>query len=208
MANKQENNVDGSEQAYKDFVNEFLEESDRACVVLGAAKLDISLFQILQKRLLPCGSGKDELFDADSPLSTFSAKINLCHRLGLIDSEVARSLHLIRKIRNAFAHEISGVSLSSGSHADRVKELVTSYRDLPAFKMAIDMAHKKIKGASSGTPLDFRIMLAFLIAHLDVLYQRLDVIERFSHPSFSEVMKGAHKAMEKRDAASKNDLDP
>lgn len=56
-----------------------------------------------------------------SPLSIFSAKIHLCYRMGLIDSAIARTLHLIIKIRNNFAHEVTGCKLDSGSHRDRVK---------------------------------------------------------------------------------------
>jgi hypothetical protein len=68
---------------FKKFVDEFKGESDRAAVILGAAKLDLLLYQIIQQYLLPITGSKDELLDGDSPLGTFSAKILLANRLGL-----------------------------------------------------------------------------------------------------------------------------
>ena len=100
-------------EAFEKFLDEFKSESDRAAVILGAAKLDILLYQLLTKFLIASPAGTDELFDGDAPLGTFSSKINLAHRLGLIDKDFSRALHLIRKIRNSFAHEISGTTLES-----------------------------------------------------------------------------------------------
>ncbi len=37
-------------------------------------------------------------------MATFSAKIDLAFALGLMDSELHRHLHTMRKIRNIFAH--------------------------------------------------------------------------------------------------------
>lgn len=105
------------------FSQEFGGETDRAFVILGAAKLELLLQQILLKKLLAHPGGNDELFDGDAPLSTFNAKINMSYRLGLIGAEFARALHLVRRIRNSFAHELSGATLNSGPHRDRISEL-------------------------------------------------------------------------------------
>ena len=75
-----------------EFVNEFKEESDRAAVVLGASKLDQMLGLVLERFLLPCPNRTDQLFDNNGPLGTFSAKIDVCHRLGLIDSEFCKAI--------------------------------------------------------------------------------------------------------------------
>ena len=85
--------------ALLEFNDYFSSEGDRAAVILGVARLDIVLGQLLKLVLRPCPSRVDELLDGDSPLSTFSAKIS-CHRLRLIDDGAARALNLIRKIRN------------------------------------------------------------------------------------------------------------
>src|SRR5437016_8187867 len=82
------------------FVDDFAKESDRAAVIVGAAKLDLLLYQLLEKVLLPSTSNTDELLAGDSGLSTFHSRIHAAHRLGFIDDQLARALHLIRKIRN------------------------------------------------------------------------------------------------------------
>lgn len=63
----------------------------------------------------------------------FSSKINFVYRFGLIDSDLARALHLVRRIRNSFAHEVSGCSLTSGAHSDRVRELARPLKILPFY---------------------------------------------------------------------------
>jgi|ERR671921_1905725 hypothetical protein len=111
---------------FEEFAREFGGETDRAAVILGGAKLDFMLYQILFAYLLPCKGSRDELLDGDSPLSTFSSRINLCHRLGIIDADFTRVLHIIRKIRNSFAHEVSGCNLELEPHKDRIAELVAT----------------------------------------------------------------------------------
>jgi len=77
--------------AFQAFVEEFARETDRAAVVLGAARLDAQLYQLISKVLAPCSGSNDELLDGDSPLATLSAKINIAYRLGLIDAALARA---------------------------------------------------------------------------------------------------------------------
>lgn len=159
--------------AFKAFVEEFKDESDRAAVILGAAKLDTLLMQILDRRLLPSLAGTDELLDGDSPLATFSSRINACYRLGLITPEFAKALHLIRRIRNGFAHEISGVSLASGSHADRLKSLLLPFLPLHFFKTF----RKRFFGEETDPPTNFRACLALMAGRLEA---RLNATEQIS----------------------------
>src|SRR3989304_4581866 len=89
--------------------NEFDKESDRASVILTAALLENSLEEMVKAMLVPSASAEDPLFDgATAPLGDFSSKIEIALRLGLISDQFARDLHIIRKIRNAFAHNITG----------------------------------------------------------------------------------------------------
>ena len=108
-------------------LEEFKGESDRACVILSATLLDASLEALLRARLAPCASNPDSLLDgAQAPLASFSARIDMVHRLGLISDRMARDLHTIRRIRNDFAHNISGCTFSDTSVRDRVMNLSTS----------------------------------------------------------------------------------
>lgn len=142
--------------SFRSFVNEFKNESDRAAVILGAAKLDVLLYQLLQSFLRPSTSKSDDLLDGDSPLATFSSKITISHRLGLIDDTFCKSLHLIRKIRNSFAHEISGISLDSGSHRDRIKELIQPLSKNDAF----EYLHETYFGEEKTPGTQFRTVIA------------------------------------------------
>jgi hypothetical protein len=147
------------------FVDEFKGESDRAAVILGAAKIDLLLYQILTQFLLPSTGGRDELLDGDAALGTFSAKIHIAYRLGLIDAEFTRALQLVRKIRNAFAHEVAGCNLGSGAHRDRVKELVAPIKHKNVFS---NVAANHF-GGKDDPSTHFRVALTFLAGRLDVL---------------------------------------
>jgi len=123
----------GTPSGIRATAKEFEKESDRAVVVLGAAKLDNLLYQLLAARLIPCSSGDDELLDGDRPLSTFSSRINIAYRLGLITHNFAKALHLVRKLRNDFAHEYSGISIAAGPQRDRIDALIHPLRSNWAF---------------------------------------------------------------------------
>jgi hypothetical protein len=148
--------------SFTSFVEEFKDESDRAAVILGAAKLDALLGQILDRHLLPSLSSNDELLEGDSPLATFSSRINISYRLGLIDAHFAKSLHLVRRIRNSFAHEISGVSLQTGSHSDRLKSLIIPLHDIPFFSF-----FRNHFFGDSNNSSNFRACLALMAARLE-----------------------------------------
>ena len=141
---------------------EFKDESDRAAVVLGVSNLDNLLYQLLEGFLQPNTGKKDELLEGDSPLSTFSARIHMCYRLGLIDSEFTRALHLVRKIRNSFAHQVSGVSLQSGPQSDRIKDLVQPFWENTMFRKI----HKEFYENKEGTAVKFRATVGFMTIRL------------------------------------------
>ncbi|TAL10137.1 MAG: hypothetical protein EPO02_08420, partial [Nitrospirae bacterium] len=142
--------------------------TDRAAVILGTAKLDNLLYQVLRRFLLPDVSSADELFDGDAPLATFSSRIKLAYRLGLIDKEFARALNLVRKIRNAFAHELSGITLSSGAHRDQVRELVAPFKAMPDWEKLFLHRYFKDRPGPGG---EFRAVVAFLSIRLDGLFE-------------------------------------
>ena len=98
-------------QLFDDFAEDLLaERSARPLIIIGAAKIEQLLFEMLNTFLLPKrirGKEQDELLIGDTPLATFSARIKICHRLGLIDEKLCGTLELLRKIRNQCAHSVS-----------------------------------------------------------------------------------------------------
>lgn len=87
--------------------------SDRSCVIVAAAYIDELLGYLFRFFLTSPSSEKEdkELFSGYGPLSSFSSKIVLSYRLGLISDYEYKALQIIRKIRNSFAHDISKDSL-------------------------------------------------------------------------------------------------
>jgi DNA-binding MltR family transcriptional regulator len=90
----------------KDFFLHLKQESDAALSVLSASYIDAHLTDAW-KRNMPGKSNAtyDLLFDNNGPLATFSGKIRVAHGLGWLTDELASSLHVLRKIRNRFAHD-------------------------------------------------------------------------------------------------------
>jgi hypothetical protein len=93
---------------FDSFVEDFLgEKLERPVVIIGASKIDDLLFRILEKYLLNSKDPKDDdLLKGDHPISTFSSRIKLCYRLGIIDNDLFKILDQTRKIRNICAHSI------------------------------------------------------------------------------------------------------
>ena len=128
----EEDYVTPAHQWTVDFLyKEFRNESDRASVILVASLMDEALTSLLKNYFVTVPHSSDPLFDSSTaPLSTFSSKIDIAHRTGLLSNKLSRDIHLIRKIRNSFAHDIYGCSFDNGSVKSRVDELYKSAVEL------------------------------------------------------------------------------
>jgi DNA-binding MltR family transcriptional regulator len=83
-------------------------------VIVGAAIIDQDLRNALVAKMQPVSKTLlERLFDGYGPLSSFSAKIDLCHALRIITKDMYADLTTIRKIRNAFAHSVALVNFDS-----------------------------------------------------------------------------------------------
>jgi hypothetical protein len=176
-------------QSLVDFMREFSKESDRAAVVLAGARLNYLLGELLSRFLLPNTASGDELLDTDRPVGTFSARIHAAYRLGLIDGDFARALHIFRRLRNMFAHETAGTSLDHGPSRDRIRELVAPVAQFGAF---LGMREKFFK-EKSGTAADLFLVSALLVAGLEVA---CDSVARVSSSKASGLVPPAWKATE------------
>ncbi len=148
---------------------EFKKESDRAAVILVAALLDAALESLIRHSLVPNPCREDELFDSpNAPLSFFSARISFAHRLGLVSRKLSRDLHLIRKIRNVFAHDVQGCTFENGAVQSRIDELLKS----SGFKER----HPKIRAGMGdvGPRLDFLLCASWM---LFVIHQEAESCE-------------------------------
>ncbi|MDN7560329.1 MltR family transcriptional regulator [Burkholderia orbicola] len=105
-------------------INESLRgETERGCVVIGAAFLDEKLKDLLNKVTAGSNKVKESLFDATGPLGTFSQKIRVAYCFGLISDEAYHDLNVIRDIRNKFAHLSESLSLRDPKWANKFSSL-------------------------------------------------------------------------------------
>jgi len=153
-----------------EFLNGLTKESDRALVILGAARLDFGLECLLKSVMHHHPNGNDNLFDADRPLGTFSAKIALAHRLGLIDHDFERALQLIRKIRNKFAHSFEQVILSDSQWKNRISEIVKVVQNNKFWRTLYDYLESGVGPEIDHirTETDFYVVIATMIVTLEI----------------------------------------
>lgn len=114
------------------------DESDRAAVIVAAADFDADLENLLTLALLPASSRQDSIFESDRLLGTFSSKIILCQRLGIISSELMRSLEIVRRIRNDFAHRVDE-SFSSEKQRPRLLELISLVKKSKMYFLCLEL---------------------------------------------------------------------
>ena len=165
---ERENTVPSSADAAVEEAVEFVlglaEESDRSAVILGAARLDLALERLLKQVMHHHPGGNDNLFDPDRPLGSFSAKIALSYRLGLIDHDLEHSLQITRRLRNDFAHSADKAYLADSPHEDRVRELTKDLQRSDTW----EEAHPAFIEKTDSKPLaDFCTAMTVLIRSLE-----------------------------------------
>lgn len=85
------------------FLETLRTETDRGCAVLASTFLDASLEEYFRSRLVAQPPAR--LFEDGGPLGTFFARVELAFALGMLSDDERTDLHLVRGIRNSFAHD-------------------------------------------------------------------------------------------------------
>lgn len=163
---------DGLADEFDEFINQFVEESDRAAVILGTSKLEELLGKLLSRYMIASYTDDDPLLKRDGPLGTFSSRIYAAYRLGLIDTEFAKVLHLVRKIRNEFAHEVKDSRLNTSPHKERIRELSLFFQHASLFEEVKASYFSEISGPTS----NFFSALAILIMRLETIIIKIEPI--------------------------------
>jgi DNA-binding MltR family transcriptional regulator len=88
-----------------DILTQISTQPARAGVIVIGAILDDRLQSILESRFVKDDGITAPLFKGYGPLSSFSARIELCYLMNVYSKEVRDNLNTIRKIRNVCAHE-------------------------------------------------------------------------------------------------------
>jgi DNA-binding MltR family transcriptional regulator len=110
---------------YNEMVQVFHNESDRGAAVLAGSYIDAVLKKYLEFSM-DFKSGASEMFEANGPLATFSQRIKVALAFGKIAPSPAKTLDLVRKIRNHFAHHPIEASFDESP----VKEWVETLRQI------------------------------------------------------------------------------
>ncbi|MCC7699044.1 hypothetical protein [Janthinobacterium sp. EB271-G4-7A] len=91
-------------QEIMDFRTSLTSETDRGSALMAAAFLDDRIKSLLAARLVDDKKLGRRVFEFNGPLGTFSSRIDFSYLLGLLPKNANRDLHLLRSIRNKFAH--------------------------------------------------------------------------------------------------------
>jgi mannitol operon repressor len=146
------------------------EESDRAAAVLGAATVDALLSELLVRAMKPDSSKK--LFESNGAFATFSAKIEAAYAFGLIGTLEYRDLHLVRKIRNDFAHAFNHeLSFETEAIANRTREL--------SLLKCIPEDHSLRNGVNDTSRLRFEFNVGIIVT---VLQWRMSTLRPATEP--------------------------
>ena len=114
-----------------EITNEIKESNDRGCIILASSFIDELLRNILDEYLLKDVKTDKEIFNGFGPLSSFSAKIKITYRLGLISKKEYSQLEIFKKIRNKFAHELKCKSFNDLDLKDSINSLLIEKELIP-----------------------------------------------------------------------------
>jgi hypothetical protein len=93
-------------------------------------------------------------------LCQLNSRISISYKIGLISASFARDLNLVRKIRNDFAHNVTGCSFEDTGVKSRILELAKS-------TCLIEKFPNRRKGYPVGTRGDFQMIIDWMLFQLN-----------------------------------------
>lgn len=160
-------------------INEIREQSDRAAAILAVSFLEDRLAALLQAWLVNDPNIVSKMFGGSGPLATFSAKIDMALLLGIFGRSRHRELHLIRDIRNKFAHGLEALTFDTPRIRDKCENFPPPAFSEPSHMEASELEKMKqtdfdqwmlewVSAASSGpdTPRE-RYLIAVRMNYLN-----------------------------------------
>jgi DNA-binding MltR family transcriptional regulator len=88
-------------------------EGDRATALMASSFMEERLKDLISAFFVESCSNRQKLFQHNGPFGSFSSRIDSAYSLGLIPENVCKELHLVRRIRNEFAHTATSLDFSS-----------------------------------------------------------------------------------------------
>jgi Domain of unknown function (DUF4145) len=170
------------------FLEELKTQSDRGVAVVAAAMLEELLELVICARLIEISSNRKEaLFDKmNAPLSSLSAKIEMAFALGIISESARVAMHLVREVRNKFAHRLAPLTFD---HPGVIALLEAS-------------APPSVKGKPKKEFLDIIQGLAVILYGTLAADIRIKSLEETHREHFFEVLLKVHSVTQAANLAS------
>jgi hypothetical protein len=105
-------------------INNIEKGEDRTAAILGASYLQDRLTDAIKARLVTDNEVHSKLFKGYGPLSSFGAKIDLAYLMKIVPRELRDKLHIIRDVRNRFAHRLDVNSFDDQPISDKCIKLL------------------------------------------------------------------------------------
>lgn len=157
---------------YDDFADDLLaERTPRTLIIVGASRIDTLLSDTLTNYLLPKrtkAKDNDELLEGDRPIATFSARIKLCYRLGIIDDTLCATLEILRGLRNLCAHSVTFDAAKSPAR-EYIRDIHAKVSPRSSFKLVKDRYYGRSDLSKSE---EFKCVLLTLCAILEAVRKK------------------------------------
>jgi hypothetical protein len=100
--------------AFQAVLTEIRAHNDRTAAIVAGATLEYALQLAIEARYPTMSEkGRKKLFDSRGILSSFYNKIEFATAVDVIDEQAGDYLHILRKIRIEFAHDMNPLSFTS-----------------------------------------------------------------------------------------------
>jgi len=111
------------------FIADLNKESERGTVLIASSYIDDLLKQMIEAFFVDVDE-KGSLLKSSGPLGAFSSRIDAAYCCGLLSQAEQKDCHIIRSVRNRFAHEVE-MSFADQSVADKTKNFSGLGRFMP-----------------------------------------------------------------------------
>jgi hypothetical protein len=96
--------------------------SHRSAAIVGSAFVENAVRYAVSRRLFQLtDKEREKLFGSAGPLASFNVLIDVAYGLGIYRSLVRHDLHVIRRIRNAFAHAMKSIDFDTPEIVHEIK---------------------------------------------------------------------------------------
>jgi hypothetical protein len=162
--------------AFGEFMDEFMNESDRACIILASAEMETRFELLFGKFLKANAKLKEDLFNFTGPLGSFSSRVKMAYALGIIAKDFYDLLELFRLIRNKIVHKGTAASLADPDIKVLCSKILQNFRKSEKFKRWAF----RVEGLTEDQ-YQFRHALSFIIVMIEHTTKFLDPLNTVPH---------------------------